>query len=313
MNILITGASGFVGQSLTQVLLQQGHLVTATYRNNELSQHKHLRSIRIESIDARTSWKDVLEGIDVVVHLAARVHVMRDQAPNPLAEFRKVNVEGTARLAQEALRAGVKRFIYMSSVKVNGEFTQLGKPFAETDAEAPQDDYGRSKYEAEITLKKICQNGEMNYVIVRPPLIYGPGVKANFASMVRAVSLRLPLPFGCINNQRSLIDLQNLVAFISCCISNAQASNQIFLVSDGQDVSTTTLLKSCADALKVPVRLIPVPQWLLERALCLIGKRGLAQRLCGNLQVNITKARILLGWVPPVSVESALQAMMAEH
>ena len=264
----------------------------------------------VGAIDAETQWSEALRGIDTVVHLAARVHVMNDASENPMAEFRRINVAGTLNLARQAAAAGVKRFVFISSVKVNGERTAPGRPFTETDAPNPQDAYGQSKHEAEQGLRLMAEDTGMEVVIIRPPLVYGPGVKANFAALMRAVQRGWPLPLGAVHNQRSLVALDNLVDFIVTCITHPKAANQTFLVSDGQDLSTTELVRGMAKAAGVPARLLPVPVWALQAAGALLGKGDAVQRLCGNLQVDISKARQLLGWVPPVSVEEGLKMAM---
>jgi len=264
--------------------------------------------IVISDISHATNWSTALSSVDVVIHLAARVHIMNDTSADPLAEFRKVNVEGTLNLARQAANAGVKRFIFVSSVKVNGEHTEAGKPFNENSVTDPQDAYGISKLEAEQGLLKISQETGMEVVIIRPPLVYGAGVKANFASMMRAVKRGIPLPLGAIHNKRSFVYVGNLVSMIMCCIDHPAAANQVFLVSDGNDLSTTELLCCCAEALGVKARLLPVPQKMLELGAALLDKRDVAQRLCGNLQVDITKARTMLGWTPPFSVAAGLKA-----
>jgi nucleoside-diphosphate-sugar epimerase len=236
---------------------------------------------------------------------------MNEDAKDPLAEFRKVNVDGTLNLARQAAKAGVKRFIFSSSVKVNGEHTEMGTLFTELDNPNPNDAYGVSKLEAERGLLKIAQETGMEVVIIRPPLIYGPGVKANFASMLKVVKRGIPLPLGAINNKRSFIYVENLVSFILLCIHHLLAANHIFLVSDGQDLATTELLQACAKALGMKARLLPVPQKLIEFSAVLIGKQNVAQRLCGNLQVDISKARKLLGWEPPFTVERGLRRTVA--
>jgi nucleoside-diphosphate-sugar epimerase len=245
--------------------------------------------------------------VDVIVHLAARVHVMNDSAEDPLAEFRKLNVDATLNLANQAKVAGVKRFIYISSVKVNGELTAANQPFVEADVANPQDAYAISKYEAELALTNLCQHSPMQLVIIRPPLIYGAGVKANFASMMRVVKKGFPLPFGKINNRRSLIYVNNLTSLIARCVEHPAAANQLFLASDNCDLSTTDLLIQCAKALGVKSRLLPVPQTAIEFIATLLGKRHFAQRLCGNLQVDSAKARLLLAWQPPFTVEQGLK------
>jgi nucleoside-diphosphate-sugar epimerase len=246
--------------------------------------------------------------VQVVIHLAARVHVMHDSALDPLTEYRKVNVDGTLHLALQAAKAGVKRFIFMSSVKVNGELTTNDKPFTEEYAANPQDAYGVSKFEAEQGLLRIAQQTGMEVVIIRPPLVYGPGVKANFARLLQLIKYRIPLPFGAIYNKRSFVFVGNLVSLILQCMAHPAAANQVFLVSDDCDLSTTELLRECALAMEVKPILWPVPQRLIEFCAVLIGKRDVMQRLCGNLQVDIAKVRILLGWTPPVSVADGLKA-----
>lgn len=306
-SVLITGASGFVGKPLCLQMLCQGYSVRAAIRSTTLP-IENVEVVLVESIDATADWSNALNATDIVIHLAARVHIMNEDAQDPLAEFRKVNVDGTLNLARQAAKAGIKRFIFISSVKVNGEHTEMDTLFTELDNPDPQDAYGVSKFEAEQGLLKIAQETGMEVVIIRPPLIYGPGVKANFASMLKVVKRGIPLPVGAINNKRSFIYIENLVSFILHCIHHPLAANQIFLVSDGQDLSTTELLQACAKALGMKARLLLVPQKLFEFSALLIGKQNVAQRLCGNLQVDISKARQLLGWGPPYSVADGLKA-----
>lgn len=305
-SVLITGASGFVGKSLCVQMLRQGYSIRAAIRSTALP-IENVEVELVETIDANTDWSNALAEADVIIHLAARVHVMKDHASDPLAEFRKVNVDGTLNLARQAAKACVKRFIFISSVKVNGEYTDTGAPFTELDKPHPQDAYGISKLEAELGLLKIAQETGMEVVIIRPPLIYGVGVKANFASLLSVVKRGIPLPLGAINNKRSFIYVENLVSFILHCVYHPLAANEVFLVSDGQDLSTTGLLKACASAMGVKSRLLPVPQKLIEVVAAMLGKRAVAQRLCGNLQVDITKARELLGWNPAYSVVDGLK------
>lgn len=306
LSILVTGANGFVGRALCAELSSHGFSVCAAIRSLN-SVIKNCNVITVSSLNGNTSWAEALCDVDVVIHLAARVHVMKDKAIDPLAEFRKVNVEGTLNLARQAAHAGVKRFVFVSSIKVNGEHTSLDKPFTENDVPNPQDAYGLSKFEAEQGLLKIAQQTGMDVVVIRPPLIYGAGVKANFASMMRVVKRGMPLPLGAIYNKRSFVYVGNLVSLIVRCIDHPAAANQVFLVSDGRDLSTTELLKECAVALGVKPRLLPVPQKLIELGATLIGKKDVAQRLCGNLQVDINKARTLLGWEPPIAVADGLK------
>jgi nucleoside-diphosphate-sugar epimerase len=254
-----------------------------------------------------TDWSTALTNQQVVIHAAARAHIMKDEVADPLAEYRRVNVDGTLNLARQAAAAGVKRFIFISSIKVNGEQTPLGQPFTADDTPAPEDAYGMSKWEAEQGLQQLASETGMEVVIIRPPLVYGPGVKGNFASMTKLVAKGLPLPLGAIHNQRSLVALDNLVDLIITCIDHPAAANQVFLAGDGQDLSTTELLRAVARAMGKPSRLIPVPSSLLMLGATLLGKKAVAQRLLGSLQVDIAKARNLLGWEPPVSVEEGLK------
>jgi nucleoside-diphosphate-sugar epimerase len=306
MNILVTGANGFVAKLLITNLLKSQYKVVGTVRSQSTI-NSDIELFTVDDINATTSWLEALVTVSVVVHLAARVHVMNERATDPLAAFRKVNVDGTLNLARQAVKAGVKRFIFVSSIKVNGELTQISKPFTASDIPSPQDAYGISKCEAEQGLLKLASETGLEVVIIRPPLIYGGGVKANFASMMRAVKSGIPLPLGAINNRRSFVYVGNLISLILKCIDHSSAANQVFLVSDGHDLSTTELLKTCAQSLGVRPRLLPVPQRLLEITAKILGKENLAQRLCGNLQVDITKTRQLLDWEPPFTVEDGLK------
>jgi nucleoside-diphosphate-sugar epimerase len=266
-----------------------------------------LEHIAVGNLAADEVWQSsALAGVNTIVHLAARVHVMNDPAIDPLSEFRRINVAGTLNLARQASATGVRRFVYLSSIKVNGEETALGRPFTEQDDPSPVDPYSVSKYEAEQGLLKLAMETGLEVVIIRPPLVYGPGVKANFLSMMRCLHRGVPLPFGALSNRRSLVALDNLIDFIVICVDHPAAINQIFLVGDSKDLSISGLLQHMAAALGKPARLLPIPQNILKIGLKLVGKGGAAQRLCGSLQVNTSKARTLLGWVPPVSVDEAL-------
>ena len=310
MRFLVTGANGFVGEPLCAELFRRGHAVRAASRSAHAESDGFERAT-IGSIDGVTDWSAALRDLDVVIHLAARVHIMKDDAADPLAEFRKVNVAGTLNLARQAAAAGVKRLVFVSSVKVNGEYTLPGQAFTESDLPAPQDAYGVSKHEAELGLRQIAVESDIEVVIIRPPLVYGPGVKANFAALMGAVRRGWPLPLGAVHNQRSLVALDNLVDFIVTCLSHPHAANQTFLVSDGHDLSTTGLVRGLACAAGMPARLVPVPVWAIRAGAALLGKGDAVQRLCGNLQVDIAKARSLLGWVPPVSVDEGLRRAVA--
>lgn len=302
MKVLVTGANGFVGHALLH------HL-------NAISGVQVLGSVRgaagltvptllhVGDLTAQTDWSIALEGVDAVVHLAARVHFMHETDIYPTAAYRAVNVQGTYNLARQAAASGVKRFVFISSVKVNGDRTSPGRAFTEADEPNPHDPYSQSKHEAEQLLRHYGDDTGMEVVTIRPPLVYGPGVKGNFAALMRAVQRGLPLPLGAVHNQRSFVALDNLVDFIVTCITHPHAANQTFMVSDGHDFSTTELLLAIAQAAQVPPRLLSVPIWALQAGAPLFGKADAVQRLCGNLQVDISKARSLLGWVPPVSVE----------
>ena len=311
--ILVTGATGFVGKAVVQRLLadDESQRVVVAVRLDGLQWPEQVLPHVTGDLEPATDWSLALKEVSAVVHCAARVHVMHDTAANPLTAFRAVNVDGTLNLARQAAAAGVKRFVFISSVKVNGELTQPGRAFTETDAPAPQDAYGQSKHEAELGLHQIAADTGMEVVIIRPPLVYGPGVKANFAALMRAVQRGWPLPLGAVHNQRSLVALDNLVDFIVTCITSPQAANQTFLVSDGQDLSTTELVRGMAQAVGVSTRLLPVPVLALQAGALLLGKGDAMQRLCGNLQLDISKARTLLSWVPPVSVSEGLRRVIA--
>lgn len=262
--------------------------------------------VEVGEIDATTDWSSALVGIESIIHTAARVHVMNEFAIDPLAEFRKVNVDGTLNLARQAAKVGVKKFIFLSSIKVNGESTQQGVPFTESDLPHPEDPYGKSKLEAEDGLRIIAKQTKMKVVIIRPVLVYGPGVKGNFELIIRCLKKRVPLPLGAINNSRSFISLDNLIDFILTCLQSSAAENQTFLVSDGDDISTTQLLRLVAFAINIKARLFPVPIFIILLGASLLGKKSSARRLCGNLEVDIHKARELLGWNPPNSVRKSL-------
>lgn len=326
MKIFLTGATGFVGSALLNRLIADGDEITALMRNVSVVLPDGVKRVvgdlaglgdvgglprrsapRNDGVDRHASLAITMREIDVVVHTAARVHIMDDSAADPLADFRKVNTAGTLNLARQAADAGVKRFIFISSIKVNGEMTRSGQPFKPNDDFIPTDPYGLSKYEAEQGLLAIAKETGIEVVIIRPPLIYGPGVKANFASMMKWVNRGVPLPFGAIHNHRSLVALENLVDFIIHCIDHPKAANEVFLISDGEDVSTTTLMQKVANALGKKSWLLPVPVWLMTFAAKLIGKGDVANRLFGSLQVDSSKARDLLGWKPVVTMDEQLK------
>jgi UDP-glucose 4-epimerase len=304
--VLVTGGSGFVGRAVLERMVADGRPVRAAVRRTDAAIPSCVEVTTGAHMDSGYDWRPSLEGVGVIVHTAARVHQMRDTSGDVLAEFRRVNVAGTLELATQAAAAGVGRFVFLSSIKVNGEETRAGAPFAEDDPPAPCDPYGVSKLEAEAGLREIAARTGMEVVIIRPVLVYGPGVKANFLSLMRWVARGVPLPLGAIHNRRSLVALDNLVDLVATCIRHPGAANEVFLVSDGEDLSTTDLVRKMAAALGRPARLIAVPAWALEVGAALLGKRGTARRLIGSLQVDITKARTRLGWTPPVSVDEGL-------
>jgi nucleoside-diphosphate-sugar epimerase len=305
--IFVTGATGFVGRALC-ASLRDRVLLRIAVRDRETGNWADGVDTVHASLSADQDWSGALAEVSVVIHCAARVHVMNDEANDPLAEFRRVNVKGTLRLARQAAEAGVRRFLFVSSIKVNGEHSLPGHPFTADQPPAPGDPYGVSKCEAEAGLRALSQESGMEVVIIRPPLVYGPGVKANFLAMMRWLWRGVPLPLGGITeNRRSLVFLDNLIDLIVTCIDHPAAANQTFLVSDDEDLSTAALLRRMATALGRPARLIPVPVGLIALGAKVIGRPGIAQRLCGSLQVDIGKTKALLGWSPPVSLDEGLQ------
>lgn len=305
--VLVTGANGFVGSALCERLTAQGTTVRAVVRagmpakGNSFSVQK----TGVGDIHAGTDWSAALAGVTHVVHLAARVHVMREKSRDPLADFRAVNTAGTINLARQAAAAGARRFVYVSTIKVNGEHTS-GRPFYAEDDPHPQDAYAQSKLEAELALKEISQHSRLEVAIVRPPLVYGPGVKGNFLSMLRVIRQGWPLPLASCENRRSLVGLTNLVSLLEKCVIHPAAAGQVFLAADGDDLSTPELLRRVARALSRKARLLPFPSTLLRLAAKITGRPGVYERLCGSLQVDAGKARELLGWTPPSSVDAEL-------
>ena len=317
MKYLVTGANGFVGKALCPALQHRGYEVRAAHRSS--LPEKAQAEVVVGPIDDRTDWTAALAGVEVVIHLAARVHIMHDDVADPLAAFRQVNVSGTEHLARSSAASGVKRLVYVSTIKVNGERTScLAAPtvrplpansaFTETDQSNPQDPYGISKWEAEQALHRVAQDTGLEVVIVRPPLIYGPGVKGNFVQMLAVIARGIPLPLASINNLRSLLYVENLVdALINCAIHPA-AAGQTYLLCDGEDISTPDLLRRLATALGMPPRLFPCPPALLKLAGKLTGKSEQVERLLGCLQVDSGKIRRDLNWQPPYTLQQGLQA-----
>jgi nucleoside-diphosphate-sugar epimerase len=308
VKMLITGATGFVGSGLVAALNGLGCSVVPVVRRSA----GMTGEIIVTEIDGQSEWGCVVSGCNTVIHLAARVHVMVDELPDPLGEYRRVNVQGTLNLARNAAQSGVRRFVFMSSIKVNGEHSSTERPLRDDDVPAPEDAYGQSKLEAEQGLVALSRETGMEIVIIRPPLVYGPGVKGNFAQMVRWLRSGMPLPLGAIHNRRSLVALDNLVDFIALCADverSPLAANQVFLISDDEDVSTTELLRKVGYAYGVTPRLLPVPVHLIQSVASALGKRIVADRLLGSLVVDISKAQELLGWRPVVSMDEQLKKM----
>jgi nucleoside-diphosphate-sugar epimerase len=311
--VLVTGASGFVGTALVKRLLSDSQFLVRASSRRRLPVLDGIDSVVVPDLAPDTDWRKTVQGADVVVHLAARVHIMRETDADALTAFRRINTAATENLARQAADAGVQRFVYLSSVKVNGEQTAAGRPFTEEDTPCPVDPYGVSKHEAERALRDVARETGLEVVIIRPPLVYGPGVKANFRQMMWWLHRGVPLPLGAVHNQRSLVGLDNLVDLIATCLRHPSATNQTFFVSDGEDLSTPQLLRRLADALGRPARLVPVPAPLLLLGLGLLNKRDIAERLLGSLQIDISHARKLLNWRPPFSADECLRRTALDY
>ncbi len=309
MKILLTGATGFIGNSLCETLLKHHHEIVAVTRS-QVNTDRNITYLH-KALSGDTDWADVFKGVDVIIHLAGRAHVMKEASVDPYQAYADVNIHATKHLAEQAALSGVKRLIFLSSVKVNGERTK-DVAFSETDSPKPEDDYGKTKCEAESVLMSIAKETGMEVVIIRPPLVYGQGVKANFKSLIKLARLNIPLPFGNVANKRSLIYLENLIDFIMLCINHPSAANQTFLVSDDEDVSTTQLIKYIKEASGKRPLLIPVPQSWLRFVFQLMGKSSFSDRLLGNLQVDITKAKTLLNWKPPYSLKEGIKKTVSD-
>ena len=303
MHVLITGATGFVGKTLTEYLLEKGLHVRAQTRNlhNAAVIHSNLQWVETGEITANTNWTEALDGVDVIVHLAQRAHVMKETSESYVDHYRKVNVEAFENLISQSVLAGTKKIIFLSSIKVNGEKTTT--PFRESDIPAPEDFYGMTKLEAENVVKKYSARSELKYTIIRPPLIYGRNVPGNFKKLIGLAASGIPLPLKSIRNRRSLVGVVNLCDFIETCIRLPEASNETFLVSDDYDLSTPELISKISDAMNKKSRLIYFPTFLLRFLFLLTGKKNYSQRLLDSLQVNISKAKRVLNWNPPHTVD----------
>jgi nucleoside-diphosphate-sugar epimerase len=311
MKILVTGANGFIGGAVCRKLAADGHHVVAAMRERvELPPPIETRIVG--SLGAETAWTAALTGIDAIVHLAGRAHIMRDHVADPEAAFRAINIEATLRLAREAARLGVRHFVFMSSVKVNGEAT-AGRPFAADDTPNPADAYARSKWVAEQGLSQLARadNGRFRVTVLRPPLVYGPGVRANFLTLLRAVAAGWPLPLGAVDNRRSLIFVDNLADAVAVALREPAGPFETFLPSDGEDISTPELIRRIALAMNRPARLFPLPPALLAGLGRLAGRAGAVERLTGSLQVDGGAFRQRFGWTPPTTLDQGLAATVA--
>ncbi len=312
MRILITGANGFVGQILHSVLEDSGLDIIPVFRTPQPSLNKgHSNAVVGRFIDGKTVWGDELADVDAVIHLAARVHVMDSDGSDDLANFRETNVEGTRNLAIKAARSGVKRFIYLSSIKVNGERTDE-EPFSTGQAPKPEDAYAISKLEAEVALREVEKETGMEVVIIRPPLVYGPGVKGNLAALIRLIKKGMPLPLAAVKNRRDLVSIYNLCDLIRVCCLHPAAAGRTFLVCDGESISTAVLIRHIAGGLDLKARLFVVPIWALRLVASVLGKAGKVERLTGNLQIDMSTTQEVLDWKPPLTVIQSFKKMFAE-
>lgn len=304
--ILITGSNGFLGQYLCQFLAEQNYLVLAQTRKAQTFSYPNIININFDLNDSLDNID--LSKVEVIIHCAGRAHVMNETAASPLEAYRQTNVQGTLNLAKKAVQSGVKRFVYLSSIKVNGEQTTI-QPFKPSDIVNPEDPYGLSKYEAEQALLDLSKETGLEVVIIRPVLIYGPNVKANFKSMVGLASKKLPLPIGCLDNKRSMVSIYNLADLIYTCMSHPKANREIFLASDQEDISVKQLFEKLAYYQNNKLIMLPVPKSLINFLASLIGKKAVASRLCSELVVDGSKNTQLLGWTAPYTVDASLEKM----
>lgn len=304
--VLVTGANGFVGTHLCTILQEKGYTVRRAVRTSEASQSHADDLVQVGDIDANTDWSQALDGVDAVVHLAARVHVLNESSDDPLASFREVNTHATEKLASQAAEQGIRRFVYISSIKACVSTTPNG-PQREADPAHPEGPYGQSKYEAELALLRIAEVTQLEPVVIRPPLVYGPGVGGNFLRLLSVVQKRVPLPLRGIKNGRSLVSVYNLCDLIALCLDHPAAPCQVFNVSDGHDLSTPELLTAIGSAMNRRALLWPVPSALLRMMFKITGRPDDFDRLFGSLQVSISKARNVVGWTPALSIHEGLQ------
>ena len=305
MKVLVTGATGFVGSALMSALVTEPHIEARGAARSGSEQDRATAPIYgVGNIDAKTNWQPCLEGVDAVVHLAARAHVLQESCKDPLSVFREVNVQGTINLAKQCIEAGVKRFVFVSSIGVNGNTTE--RPFTEFCEPKPHADYAISKFEAEQQLTALLENASMELVIVRPPLVYDAAAPGNFRRLLAFVSKGLPLPFGMLENKRSMVSRTNLVDILKLCLTHPAAANEVFLAGDGEDFSTSEIVTLLAKGMGKSATLIPVPLFVLRTASTLLGRRGMYVQLCESLQVDSSKIRQLLGWKPKTNAQTQL-------
>ncbi|MBA2655636.1 MAG: NAD-dependent epimerase/dehydratase family protein [Tatlockia sp.] len=314
MEILVTGATGFIGREMVKELAKnkEYHLKVALRTVIKTQFAPEIQVFSPFELIAETNWQEALSGTNLIIHAAARVHVLQETGKNPLNEFRKINVEGTLNLARQAAFSGVKRFIFISSIGVNGKSTLSNSPFTAEDLPNPHSPYAISKFEAEQQLQALAAETGMDCVIIRPPLVYGPNSKGNFQRLLTLLQTGLPLPLGAVYNKRSFVSLENLLSLILLCVEHPRAANQIFLVSDDEDLSTTELLKKIGKTINKPVRLIPIPQFILAWICSLLGKKALYERLCASLQINLSKTKEMLDWEPKKSLDEGLKTIFQD-
>lgn len=309
MNILVTGASGFIGSATIRFLKNQGMSVCPVFRSASAAQRASLdygNAAIVSSLTTNSDWSVFLKGVQAVVHCAGIAHVPKEAVPDSMIEYKEVNVNGTVNLARQAASTGVRRFVFISSIGVNGSQT-FGKPFTAGDTPNPQEAYSQSKWDAEQALQCVAVETGLELVIIRPPLVYGYGAPGSFGRLISAVKLGKWLPLGSVHNRRTFVAVDNLVSFISTCVEHPRAAGEVFLVGDAEDISTTELLRRIGIAMGTPVKLFPLPVSLMLAGAALFGKSGVVKKVCGDLQVDIAKNREVLGWHPPVSLDEGLR------